>query len=48
MHQNDEQVLISENLLNKLTPGNDFRVSEIATIQLRRKTTPTKLYGITF
>jgi adenylate cyclase len=43
-----EQVLISENLLNKLAPGNDFRVSEIATIQLRGKTTPTKLYGITF
>jgi adenylate cyclase len=42
----DEQVLISEHLLNKLTPGNDFGVSEIATILLRCKTTPAKLYSI--
>lgn len=44
----DARVLISENLLNKLTLGNDFRVSEIATLQLRGKNTPTKLFSIAF
>lgn len=44
----DAQVLISEKLLNKLTLGNDFRVSEITTLQLRGKITPTKLFSIAF
>jgi len=42
------ELLISDELFNKLSPGDDFQAEEIGTLQLRGKTTPTKLFSIAF
>lgn len=42
------EVLISDELFNKLSQGDDFQAVEIGTLQLRGKTTPTKLYSLSF
>ena len=44
----DAEMLLSEELYEKLTPGEHFNGSEIGELQLRGKQYPTKLYSLSF
>jgi len=44
----NSEILLSEELYEKLTPGEHFNGSEIGELQLRGKQYPTKLYSLSF